>query len=154
MATHQSCRLRIIISSHNITAVFIVLSGWGRMTSNGEVTGKILHSLVVSSNVGFWCVSNAPYLLVHYGWALFGSWDWIFLVNASSSLLFAREASDTFRSRFPLGGEGIKSTYQAYCHEGAFRFTFTDLDSAFCLSSIPNKDTRVRWQRTKYLKSL
>jgi len=36
------------------------------------------------------------------------------------------------------GGEGIKSTSQAFCHEGAFRFTFTDPDSALFLSSLPN----------------
>lgn len=36
------------------------------------------------------------------------------------------------------GGEGIKSTQQAFRHEGGFRFTFTDLDSALFLSSLPN----------------
>ena len=36
------------------------------------------------------------------------------------------------------GGEGIKSTKQAFRHEVGFRFTFTDLDSALFLSSLPN----------------
>lgn len=52
-------------------------------------------------------------------------------MNASSSLVCAREASDTVRSLFLLGSEGIKSTKQANCHKGGFRFTFTDLNSAF-----------------------
>ena len=70
---------------------------------------------------------------------------WLNLVNASSSLGSAREASDAVRPWFCLFRVGILSTSQASKLEGAYRFSRSSLTNI--LSSLAYSilhDTRVR----------